>query len=96
VRSGPRKKQPKTKKKKKTKYSGQQQNEIDSDEPHLGPKEKNAAYPANRTASWCIGGCWFSLALHPIHEIPERDFLDGALVGARSLRPVLGHSSRWN
>ncbi len=25
--------------------------------------------------------------LHPIHEIPERDFLDGALEGAGSLKP---------
>ncbi len=24
---------------------------------------------------------------HPIHEIPQQDFLDGALVGARSLKP---------
>jgi len=47
-------------------------------------------------ASWCIGGCWCTLALHPIHEIPEWDFFDGALVGAGSLRPVLGHSSQWN
>jgi len=49
-----------------------------------------------KTASWCIGGCWYTLALHPIHEIPELDFLDGVLVGARSLRLVLGHSSWWN
>jgi hypothetical protein len=26
---------------------------------------------------------------HPIHEIPERDFLDGALVGGGSLKPYL-------
>jgi hypothetical protein len=26
---------------------------------------------------------------HPIHEIPERDFLDGALLGAGSLKPEL-------
>jgi hypothetical protein len=26
---------------------------------------------------------------HPIHEIPKRDFLDGALVGAGSLRSTL-------
>jgi hypothetical protein len=26
---------------------------------------------------------------HPIHEIPERDFWDGALMGAGSLRPSL-------
>jgi hypothetical protein len=38
--------------------------------------------------SWCIDGCWFTLALHPGHEIPEWDFLDGALVGAGSLKPV--------
>jgi hypothetical protein len=28
---------------------------------------------------------WF----HPIHEIPEWDFLDGALVGTGSLKPML-------
>jgi hypothetical protein len=38
VRSGPRK-TAKNKKKKK-KYNGQQQKEIDSDEPHLAPNEK--------------------------------------------------------
>ncbi len=27
---------------------------------------------------------------HPIHEILERDFLDGALVGAGSLKPLMG------
>ncbi len=27
---------------------------------------------------------------HPIHEIPERDFLDGELVGAGSLKPYEG------
>jgi len=57
---------------------------------------KIAACPVDRTASWCIGDCLFALALHPIHKIPERDFLDGALVDAGSLRPVLGHSSQWN
>jgi hypothetical protein len=25
---------------------------------------KNAAHPMDRTANWCIGGCWFSLAVH--------------------------------
>jgi hypothetical protein len=31
---------------------------------------------------------------HPIHEIPERDCLDGALVGAGSLKPSYStHSS---
>ncbi len=23
---------------------------------------KNTAHPVNRTANWCIGGCWFTLA----------------------------------
>jgi hypothetical protein len=42
VRSGLRGKCPRTKikKKKKTKYNGQQQNEMDYDEPHLTPNEK--------------------------------------------------------
>jgi hypothetical protein len=31
----------------KIKYSGQQQKEINCDEPH----------PVDRTANWCIGGC---------------------------------------
>jgi len=26
--------------------------------------------------------------VHPVHEIPERDFLDGVLVGAGSLKPL--------
>ncbi len=29
---------------------------------------------------------------HPIHEIPERDFMDGALVGAGSLKPTVWHT----
>ncbi len=32
--------------------------------------------------NWPLGG-----QFHPIHEIAERDFLDGALVGAGSLKP---------
>jgi len=37
---------------------------------------------------------------HPVHEIPERDLLDGALVGAGSLKPyplntVLSVRVRW-
>jgi len=50
-------------------------------------RRKNTAHSVDRTA------IWFTLTLHPIHEIPEQGFLDGALVGAGSLRPVLGHSS---
>ncbi len=38
MRSGPGEKRPRTEKK--TKYSGQQQKEMDSDEPHLRPNEK--------------------------------------------------------
>jgi hypothetical protein len=26
-------------------------------------KWKNAGHPVDRTANWCIGGCWFTLAL---------------------------------
>jgi hypothetical protein len=39
VKSGPGK-TAKNQKKKKKKYNGQQQKEIDSDEPHLAPNEK--------------------------------------------------------
>jgi hypothetical protein len=27
-----------------------------------GAEWKNATHPVNRTANWCIGGCWFTLA----------------------------------
>jgi hypothetical protein len=46
--SGPREKWPRTNKIKK-RYSGQQQKEMDYDEPHLAPNEK--MHP-----NWCIGG----------------------------------------
>jgi hypothetical protein len=42
------------------------------------PRKKKNYWPSKLTP----GG-----QFHPIHEIPERDFLDGALVGAGSLRP---------
>jgi hypothetical protein len=42
------------------------------------PRKKENYVPSKLTA----GG-----QFHPIHEIPERDFLDGALVGAGSLKP---------
>jgi len=37
---------------------------MDSDEPHLTLNEKNTAHSVDRMANWCIGGCWFTLALH--------------------------------
>ncbi len=55
-------KQPRTKKQKQ-KYSGHQQKEMNCDKPHLMPNEKNIAHPVDRTTNWCIGGCWFTLAL---------------------------------
>jgi hypothetical protein len=55
-----REKRPRTKKKKK--YNGQQQKEMDCHEPHPAPNEKIARHPVDRTANWCIGGCWFTLA----------------------------------
>jgi hypothetical protein len=36
---------------------------MDCDKPHLALNEKNVAHPVDRTANWCIGGCWFTLAL---------------------------------
>ncbi len=67
-------KRPRTKKKeKRKKYSGQQQKEIDCDEPHPAPNEK--MQPIQWTErptgalvavdSLCpIGGCWFTPAVH--------------------------------
>ncbi len=48
------------KEKRKQKYSGQQQKEIDCDDPSRA-EWKNATHPVDRTANWCIGGCWFTL-----------------------------------
>jgi hypothetical protein len=50
------------------------------------PEKKNNYWPSKLTA----GG-----QFHPIHEIPERDFLDGAQVGAGSLKPVVSRA-RFN
>jgi len=57
----------------------------------LSPERKNLAgkkrtrrkkkYPPSKLTP---GG-----QFHPIHEIPERDFLDGALVSAGSLKPTI-------
>ncbi len=47
-----------------------------------GKKKKNY-WPGKLTA----GG-----QFHPIHEIPERDFLDGALVGAGKLKPDMSRA----
>jgi len=74
---------------------------MDCDEPHLAPNEwKNAAHPVDRTANWCIGGCWFTLAAlfhigstksHP--PIPEhlshqgKDFLLKCPQRESTLRP---------
>jgi hypothetical protein len=57
VRSAPGKTAKNKKKKKKKRYNGQQQKEINCDEPHRAPNEKNATHPVNKTTNWCIGGC---------------------------------------
>jgi len=43
-----------------------------------GAEEKKIYWPSKLTPGE---------QFHPIHEIPERDFLDGVLVGAGSLKP---------
>jgi hypothetical protein len=46
-----------------------------------GPGKKKTSDQVNRP----LGG-----QFHPIHEIQEQDFLDGALVGAGSFKPLVG------
>jgi hypothetical protein len=51
----------------------------------LGEKKKGAEEKIKYRPSKLTPGGQF----HPIYEIPEREFLDGALVGAGSLKPSL-------
>jgi hypothetical protein len=49
--------------------------------------EEKKGEEENKNYSPCKLPPWGQL--HPIHEIPKYDFLDGALVGAGSLKPII-------
>ncbi len=87
MRSGPGKNEQEPKKRK---YSGQQQKEIDCDEPHPAPNEKTQPIQWTERPTGALVAVNSLWPFHPIHEIPERGFLDGALVGAGSLKPTKG------
>jgi hypothetical protein len=51
--------------KKRKRYSGQQQKEMDYDEPHLAPNEKMHPIQLTEwpTGALVVAGCWFTLPM---------------------------------
>jgi hypothetical protein len=71
-----------------------------------GAEWKNSAHPVDRTANWCIGGCWFTLAdeggpTTELRSMPgSRRSLFGSYLSTPSLSPMtmfnqVGYLSTW-